>query len=136
MSDTEDIKQHLDEHFPDVQEGDYIIEVWMSTDGKHTVHGKATQEGQELMFKEVAKRYQVIEKWKGTKQNLNKSTYQTAAPAASEQGSSDSPTVPFGKNKGKKYSELEDDYLRWLVANTDDPAKGHAEDELKRRINN
>ena len=44
-------------------------------------------------------------------------------------------TVPFGKHKGKKYSELDDEYLDWMVRETDDPAKSFAQSEVDRRAN-
>lgn len=44
-----------------------------------------------------------------------------------------SPTITFGKHKGKRFSELPFAYLRWLAcSNTWD--SGYAQDELLRRL--
>lgn len=49
--------------------GNFKGEIWMSTDGKHTVHGVAeTDKDRESMARWVAYTYEKIVSWKGTKQ--------------------------------------------------------------------
>lgn len=53
----------------------YTISLFMSTDGKHTIQGTASDAHAEEMLKFVAEQYEKLEKWKGTKQEQNKKTY-------------------------------------------------------------
>jgi uncharacterized protein (DUF3820 family) len=49
---------------------------------------------------------------------------------------SDSATINFGKFKGTKWTDLEEDYLRWLSSNIKGDAKETALAELERRKTN
>ena len=68
----------VDQEFPDHE--DYELEVWMSTDGKHTVRGKATTtEGKKLMYGAVVSIFEQIKGRYGTKQALNAAVYDKPA---------------------------------------------------------
>lgn len=55
---------------------DYELTVFMSTDGKHTVSGKATKaEAKAQMWIELQELYDVLEMRKGTKQEQNIKAY-------------------------------------------------------------
>ena len=65
-----EIDEILDEaKMAHANEGDFIGEIWKSTDGKHTVHGKATtSKGRENMRVWVNNVYDLIKETEGTKQ--------------------------------------------------------------------
>lgn len=89
--------ERIDREFPDksiaqpstvpvLQHEDYELEVWMSTDGKHTVRGKATSpEGKKLMYGAVVSIFDQIKARYGTKQELNTKVYDAPAKTSDSQ---------------------------------------------------
>lgn len=82
---TEDpIMDATTDRVPDVA-GDYELEIYLSTDGKHTVHGKATTTaGKERMFKAITRTYDEIVVRYGTKQAQAKREYGVTPPPNAE----------------------------------------------------
>lgn len=67
-------------------EGEFEGELFLSTDGKNTVHIKAsTKDGREKALKWAKKVYEGLRSTYGTKQELNKETYRQAILPANPQ---------------------------------------------------
>lgn len=102
------VPEHVDHEFPDKEAPQYAMDVFMSTDGKHTVHVTtaigSTPEDKKAAYEAVVSIFEQIKGRYGTKQQQNVQAYDKVEPKLAPEGNCPKCNAPMKiSSKGKPY---------------------------------